>query len=218
MLSPPNLLDYLNFLYQVVGISQTNLPSVIGTATDGGPNFLTDANANWDPGQWNGYYCQDLTSNQTGLIIDTNPATGTITFRAPFDPPVVSNDSYAIITQPVLMSLDRAQGTVNDSLSLAAPSMYTGAVYNLATHFMITYCPDQPGQTWWQQKREFFRLTDPILGIVQSTGNDVSNTTYLNPEQFKSLTLGDLQLMKTPYGREYLADAQAYGFEPWGMT
>lgn len=218
MLNPPNLTDYLNFLYQVVGVDPSNLPSTSGTATDGSINFLQDTDQDWNPLQWAGYYCTDLTTGAVGLI--TTNDSQSLSFGTPLSLPVAVGDAYLATQAVVLETLAQARGTVNESLGCVASSTFTRATYNLATHLLITYAPDQLGQTYWRDLRgaKGFNLTSPTLGVVSAASNDSSSMSYLNPEQFKHLTLKDLQLMKTPYGREYLGDAQDVGFEPFGMT
>lgn len=218
MLRPPNLTDYLNFLYQVVGVSQDNLPSTQGTATDGSTISLQDFSANWTDSQWVGYYCVDVTTGARGLIASNTAAA--LVFDAPLSVAVAIGDAYLIASAAVIASLERACATVNPALGLVSPSTFTNATYNLATHLLIGSAPDQLGQTFWKDLRgkDGFNLSSPTLGVVASASNDASSMSYLNPEQFKHLTLKDLQLMKTPYGREYLADAQDVGFEPFGLT
>lgn len=66
--------------------------------------------------------------------------------------------------------------------------------------------------------RRVLKLNSFTPGIVGST-SDLSTSVSLDvPEFFKHLTLDQLQLLKTPYGRAYLRLAQRYGPTVWGIT
>lgn len=66
--------------------------------------------------------------------------------------------------------------------------------------------------------RRAFRLSSFVPGVVGST-SDLSTSVGLdNPDFFRNLTLDQLQLLKTPWGRNYLAIAQKYGPGVWGLT
>lgn len=66
--------------------------------------------------------------------------------------------------------------------------------------------------------RQKLKLNSFVPGVVGST-SDLSTSVGLdNPDFFKHLTLADLQLLKTPYGRQYLSLAQKYGPTIWGLT
>jgi hypothetical protein len=53
--------------------------------------------------------------------------------------------------------------------------------------------------------------------VVVSADDASTSGSFNIPEQFNGLTIGDLQNLKTPYGRQYLAIAQKYG-ELWGIS
>lgn len=113
------------------------------------------------------------------------------------------------------MAYDIALATV--SLDLAALPIYALAVYNLGGDFLVNWTPDQVGSTYWADLRTAFGTFAFAPGVVTSTGDNGTNTSLLNPEFMKELTLGNLQNMKTPYGRQYLAWAQSIG-PLWGLT
>jgi len=52
---------------------------------------------------------------------------------------------------------------------------------------------------------------------VGASEDEATSQTLLTPEAMKGLTLADLQNLKTPWGRQYLAFAQSYG-TLWGIT
>lgn len=101
-------------------------------------------------------------------------------------------------------------------------SIYAIAVYNLAGDTLINYSPDQDGQDYFTQLRGSttnggYGISDFAPGVVQSVSDVSTSTGMLVPDFMKELTLSDLQLLKTPYGRQYLALAQKFG-TLWGLT
>lgn len=71
---------------------------------------------------------------------------------------------------------------------------------------------------YFANARKQLKLNSFFPGVVASA-NDVSTGVGLQlPGFMQNLTLEDLQLLKTPYGRAYLAIAQKYGPNAWGLT
>lgn len=106
--------------------------------------------------------------------------------------------------------------------SLAYPSgpdsnMYNLAVYNLSGDVLINYATDQPGRTYFEDLRKAFGINKFSAGVVSSTSDVSTSTSLLNPDFMKGLTFGDLQMLKTPYGRAYMAMAQSQG-TLWGLS
>lgn len=215
----PSLLDYLAFLYGTVGVDPRNLPTSQGAATGGDTTFLEDDDQTWTDNQWTtggGYFCTDLTLNLSPAIFSN--AQAIVNFVTPLDVPVSPGDSYLIAPKVVVNSLNIATATMNETLATVAADEAVYAAYNLAADRLITYAPDVPGQSFWRDTRKAYRITEARVGILSSTSDEGSSMSYLNPEQFKRLTIGDLQMMKTPYGQAYLAFAQAYGEDIWGLS
>jgi len=130
---------------------------------------------------------------------------------------------------------DQAIQTVNLTLSelglahnKALPSMYAIAVYNLAGDRLINIAPDQAGAEYvegsnpplkfFAYTRKLYNIYGFISGVVQSTSDNGTGGSFVVPKQFEGLTLMDLQNLKTPWGRDYLAIAQQYGPTIWGLT
>ena len=122
------------------------------------------------------------------------------------------SDSIYIAT-----SLAVSMEWVNGKLSCASGLLYVLAVYNLAADRLINYAQDVNGQTYFEALRAKLNLNQPIYGVVSSTSDESTSTSLLNTEAMKNMTVGDLQNMQTPYGREYLAIAQSVG-TLWGLT
>lgn len=107
--------------------------------------------------------------------------------------------------------------TVIPELAVAGPQIYTLAVYNLGADMMVNWAPDQPGQTYFQDLRKSYGTFAFAPGVVTTAGDQGTSGSLLNPEFMKELSLANLQNMKTPYGRQYLAWAQSFG-PLWGLT
>jgi len=89
-----------------------------------------------------------------------------------------------------------------------SPSIYAFAVYNLATDILVEIAWDDPNgtSTYWTDLRNKLGLNSMNFGIITSA-----------TDQIKGMTLMDLQLAKTPWGRRYLMFAGQWG-AIWGIT
>jgi hypothetical protein len=100
-------------------------------------------------------------------------------------------------------------------------NLYALAVYNLGADYIINFTPDQvvgtTQRTYFQDLRKSFGINSFVPGVIASSSNVGTSQSTLNPEFMKTLTLMDLQNMKTPYGRQYLAFAQMTG-TIWGVS
>ena len=123
-----------------------------------------------------------------------------------------------------------AYDTVNTDLAILTDSattydLYSLAVYNLAASNLINYAQDIPGSptsadglTYFAEIRSQLGLNSFRAGVINAT-SDVSTSTSLSvPAALENLSIGDLQLIKDPYGRRYLAIAQKYGSSLWGIS
>jgi len=116
----------------------------------------------------------------------------------------------------IAYAYDVAIAIVNPELA-AVPPIYMLAVYNLAGDNLVNFAPDVPPSTYWSELRGSFATFAFAPGVVTSSSDSGTSTSLLNPEQMKDFTLANLQNLKTPYGRQYLAWAQSYG-PLWGLT
>lgn len=132
---------------------------------------------------------------------------------------------------PVIpLAFQIAMDLVNCDLNKASPDIYTLAVYNLGGDNIINLAPDvQPPVPYIdpanKDQLSFFaflrwkwKLLDFNSGVVQSTGDEGTNVSLVVQEAAKNFTLANLQNLKTPYGRQYLAFAQLAGPTIWGLT
>ena len=209
----PNLADYSAFLTSMLSVSagqtlNTFLPSASGTATASSSTTLTDSSQTWTDGQWVGSTLYDSTANLQ-VVVTANTA-NTLTFASQANPPAVG-DAYIVVQPIVATSLSVAIGIVNQALNQANPGLYVLAVYNLATDRLMNFAPDQANQTYFSNLRDQYHLLDSKVGVVASGSDQGTSGAILNPEQLRRLTLENLQMLKTPFGRHYLGMAQAYG-------
>ena len=110
----------------------------------------------------------------------------------------------------------------------SGPSIYTLAVYNLGGDNIINYAHDQPGAAdvvgsdppmpFFAWTRKQWNINGFVSGVIQSAGDEGTSESMVVQEAAKNFTLANLQQLKTPYGRQYLAFAQSYGPSTWGIT
>jgi len=99
-----------------------------------------------------------------------------------------------------------------------ATNAFTLAVYNLAGDNVITFAQDQAGRDYFDKTREKLGINKFSPGVVASTSDQATATSLLNPDFMRNLTMANLQNMRTPWGRQYLSYAQAYGPNVWGLS
>lgn len=220
----PSLSDYIVFLQTIARVNNSFLPMVQGIAVSGTTNVLVDTSLpDWQVNQWVdpavAYVLMDFTLNESSLIQDNDA--NSVTFGPPFTQTIGSGDPYAIFPSIVQTSLMVALELVNKAINHGSSRLYTLAVYNLATDRLLNFAPDRSlptPQSYFKQQRENLKIENFTPGVVSHAGDDNTSAGLLNPEQMKFLTLNDLQMLKTPYGRQYISIAQAYGNQPWGLT
>lgn len=133
--------------------------------------------------------------------------------------------AYLPPAAPIIpMMYDAALPLVNLQLAqVAMPpgyanSFYAMAVYNLAGSFLIQFAQDQPGRPYFTPLRDKLDINKFQPGVIASTGDASSSSSFATPEFMNSLTLMDLQNLKDPYGRMYLSLAQAGGWSIVGLS
>ena len=128
-------------------------------------------------------------------------------------PPAVLPDDSPYIQ----WSFDFAIQTVNQAL-LVQPPIFALAVYNLGADRIINFAQDQPQQSVFLDMRERLGINKFYAGVVASAADTGTSGALVVPIAFQNLTLADLQELKTPYGRNYLALAQQYGPNVGGIS
>lgn len=116
--------------------------------------------------------------------------------------------------------------TTNLYFAAVVPAIYTMMVYNLAADILVDTAQDQPGSPtygepalpYFANLRRSFNSNGFVAGVVSSTSDNGTSTSLVVAESLSGLTLSDLQNLKTPWGRQYLAWAQKWGTGLWGLT
>jgi hypothetical protein len=102
------------------------------------------------------------------------------------------------------------------SVSQSAPSLTYPVAVNPGAGTVL------PGaavsETCFFQLRREYKIAAFAPGMVASASDTGTGIGLLNPQFMQRLQLGDIQLVKTPWGRAYLATAQKYGPNVWGLT
>lgn len=209
---------YVKYTYANAG--GETLPSPEASLAVGANNLLVVASPAAVQGAvtWN-VYASDATGTETlqasGIAIGTAWTLPTGGLVAGASPPTANSTANASI---ITTTLTIATDMVNDTLALAVPDIYVLAVYNYAADRLFNFAPDVTGSTYFATQRTAWNLLVPTTGMVSSAGDEGTSTSILNIEAMKMFTMQDLQMFKTPYGRQYMAFAQTYGPVIWGTT
>lgn len=102
-------------------------------------------------------------------------------------------------------------------IDLCIAGVYTEAVYNFAGDQLLNYADDQDGRTFFDEARAKYSLDVFVPGVLSSSSNSPTSQATLNPEFMKTLVMGDLQTLKTPYGKVYMNLALQNG-TIWGLS
>lgn len=97
-----------------------------------------------------------------------------------------------------------------------------------STHFTYAVATDPgagtilPGalatEYYFTDLRKQLKINSFVPGVVSNTSDLTTSVGLVVPDFFKTLTLEQMDLMKTPFGRAYLMIAQKYGPTVWGLT
>lgn len=137
----------------------------------------------------------------------------------------VSTDVLPDNSPYIPMALAVSLELVNRDILRASPLIYQLCVYNLGGDNLVNYAQDAPGAPlvlgsefpYWQTLRNKFNVYGFVSGVVSSSSDNGTSVSLVVQEAAQTFTLSDLQNLKTPWGRQYLAFAQQYGTQ-WGLT
>ena len=104
-----------------------------------------------------------------------------------------------------------ATETVSLSLMHAPGGTYARAVYNLATDIVFNDAQDVAPSTYFADARKTWNINGFVAGVVSNASDNGTGDGLLVPDSLSQLSLSDLQRLKTPWGRAYLAIAQKWG-------
>jgi hypothetical protein len=120
-------------------------------------------------------------------------------------------------------ALTTALQYVSDQINNYSPLLYTQALNNFAGDWLINYAPDNASatvpanKTFFTTTRTGYKINNFSVGIVQSAADESTSDALTVPDFVKGLTMQNLQQIKTPYGRQYMAITQELG-PVWGMS
>ena len=108
---------------------------------------------------------------------------------------------------------------------LAITPVYAFAVYNLGGSLLVNFAPDvsppvlyMNGLGFFAYMRQKFNVYGYVPGTITSSSDVSTAQSMVVPKAMENFTLDDLQRVKDPWGRQYLAFAQKYGPNAWGAT
>ena len=152
----------------------------------------------------------------------------------------IANFVYGVMGVPVAWlpsdsitityAYNTAVATVNPAYMCIPGPIYLQMVYNLAAHLLLMWAQDptttppwpyqnidgvQYGFFGWYRKQN--NMLGAITGTVQAASDNGTSTSLVVPQQAQNLTMAQLGLTTTPFGRYYLGLAQSSG-EVWGMS
>lgn len=211
--STPNLLDYITFILNQ-GVPASDLPMVqvnLTTTADSETSTVASATglsvgmtvlSQYVPPE------TTITAISGTTLTLSNPATENGTLLTAY-----FSQDFQAIEWTFNIALDRVIGA-----SAQIGILYVLAVYNLGMHQLVKIGQDIAPSTFFADLREQYGTLDFVGGVVSGTADQNSSTTVSVPELLKNLSLSDLDLLKTPWGREYAGYAMNYGPYVVGIT
>lgn len=144
-------------------------------------------------------------ASEAGFLSFIRNVMGITTLQLPDNSPAIT-DAYTVSIE-----------TVNLYIGSISTTFYDLAVYNLGGDYLLNWAPDTAPSTFFADYRKTNNLNGFVAGVVASSADEGTSNSLLVPDFFKTLSLSDLQELKTPYGRQYLAIAQKFG-PLWGLS
>jgi hypothetical protein len=202
----PNLSDFNAFVLNQ-GVPSGDLPS--GTLTTVG----IDTSGNLTAASTTGTIAAGMALVGSGIPSNTYIATwnGTSGTVLPVPEVAVEAATAAAYSPYAAWAFAAAVAITLTPPSCMPPIEYVMAVYNYGMHKLLKIGQDQAGQTFFADQRAAFKLLSFKAGPVGASADQATSQTLVTPDFLKGLTMGDLDLLLTPWGREYLDYSQAYG-------
>lgn len=220
---PPNQADFTAFLRTQAGIPTTALPDSSPYIPDALQLALDVTNA-------------DLATAVPNLYVLAvyNLGTDRLINWCPDQAPALSSLAWSagLVTATTALPLPPSfvQGFEFDTvIAGTTPSGYAGsfgATVLAGSSFSYPLAEDPGTETapgtyvlpFFQWLRASWNINATVTGVVSSSSDQATSAGFEVPAQLKTLTLGDIQKLKTPFGRAYLEITQAYGQELFGLT
>lgn len=95
---------------------------------------------------------------------------------------------------------------------------YSSALLNLGGHYLIQIATDIDPSTFFEDLRTSFNMNGAFRsGVITSSSDNGTAASTAVGDAMSNLSLADLQLLQTPYGRIALAFLQELG-PLWGLS
>jgi hypothetical protein len=202
----PNIADFSAFVLNQ-GVPSADLPSgALTTVSIDTSGNLTVASSTGTIAA--GMVLVGVDVPQYTYIASWASSTGTVT---PIPTSAVEAATAAAYSPYLQWALTMAEGVTLLPPSCMPPIMYVTAVYNYGMHRLLKIGQDQPGQMFFSDQRANFKLLSFKAGPVGASADQATSQTLVTPDFLKGLTIGDLDLLLTPWGRDYLDYSQMYG-------
>ena len=106
---------------------------------------------------------------------------------------------------------------IPQTLNCVSGIMYTAAIYNWGVSLLVEFQQDQSGQTFFDNLRTKFGVSNFLAGVIQSTSDESTSDTLEIGTALSNMNLEDLQRVKDPFGRRALSILSALG-PYWGLS
>lgn len=100
---------------------------------------------------------------------------------------------------------------IQDTSGCMSPWAYVLACYNGSFHWLLRNCPDQAGQTFFQDARTRYNLSLFTAGATVGSGDEGTSQTLAGSAGVRDLSISAMSFIKTPWGVQFLEYQQAYG-------
>lgn len=120
------------------------------------------------------------------------------------------------------MAFDESLNLALDDLATityqpGTPSIYALAVYNLGAAILLDIAQDPEGSTYWSDLRNRFGVTTFAYSILTGSSDQGTSKSSMVPNFVQEMGPLDFWLMQTPWGRQYIMIAGAWG-TVWGIS
>jgi len=204
----PNVIDFSVFVLNQ-GVPSQDLPTgtlaTVGIAASGA---ITAASAAGTVAAGMAVVGPGIGSNTFLTAWNSGALSGTV---IPAPAATVETAGANVISPYLQWAFDIAIGVALVPPSNMPPIAYVLAVYNLGMHQLLKIGQDLVGQSFFAQQRALFKMLTFQAGPVAASADQSTSTTLVTADFIKGLTMQGLDLLNTPWGREYLAYAQSYG-------
>ena len=158
-------------------------------------------------------YAPDISASITGITWLTGTATATTATPHGF-----ATGDVVLIQNNAPLAYNSQPGPAQTMLG--TPIVVTGAsafAYAVSANPGAFSQGGTASETYFATLRRQFNIGGFRAGVISASNDESTGESILNPEFMKTLTLGNLQNLKTPWGRQYLAFAQDLG-SVWGIS